>query len=312
MRNYAYAPYVQRLVTVIKRRSKHCSIDKLYATIAIHPEYVEIADFYAPEHIQASPKHVFSILVLANRLDCVKLLTERGDVDVNQRATERSSTPLYFAAMRGNLDMCRLLFASGADANVTCLGGRHQAHTHLQMATIWRNDVPLDMPRVRRARFDTISRLRPAHLERSDENRFQTCMLFLANGADVNGTDAGGNTLMHALACLHVFDGYDDNDNNTYLRMTYEALIAHGAHIDTSNKRGMTPLCLYDNYRHTTSGNAIMGSLIRGTMRERYKSLFYVFLCGGGASVLSFDVLELIAHHLVDSLLCATINNNRS
>lgn len=261
---------MRQLVTIIKR-SKHLCIKDTFDAIACHPEYYALA---LDSNYGTRAQYVFSNLVVFGRVDCVKLLLERGDVDVDQQVYKDSHTPLVLALLDGKMAMFKFLLASGADPNV--VGGYFLKANTLQIA-IMRSDK---------------------------ENWFEICDLLLAHGADVHATDSFyWNTIMHTLATICAPRVAEDRQ----FRQIYHALIERGALIDTRNRCGQTPLDLCK-----TKANVLMAGLIHGTMRERQLALpklsFYAFLtyCSKCSLPLPFDVRELIARHIVSS--CTEIN----
>ena len=131
-------------------------------------------------------------------------------------------TPFWLAAQFADADALRILAASGADRHVTLKNG-----TTALMAAISGN---------RGARAVMVG-VEPDEVRAIDErNSLQTVQLLVEPGADINATDASGNTALHHAA----IKGYD---------MIVQSLVDSGANLNTKNNRGQTPLAAVLAYK---------------------------------------------------------------
>jgi ankyrin repeat protein len=172
--------------------------------------------------------------VLRGDLALAKRLLVQG-ADVNARVTKGTAvarysdrwflpaeligaTPFLLAAQYAELDIMRLLAASGADITAPAANGT----TPLMAAAgvQWHE------------RFDRRGRnlsIEAVTAEREQEGRtIELLKLALAAGADINAANKAGQTALHAAATRK-------------LRSVYDFLVSQGARIDAKNKAGKTP-----------------------------------------------------------------------
>jgi ankyrin repeat protein len=122
------------------------------------------------------------------------------------------ATPLMRAAKSGDVEMMKLLIASGADPGMTM---PNRATVLMYAAGLgWRDGSPAA----------------PSYDQGSPEEAVSAIELLIGLGLDINATNTNGETALHVA----VTGRGDDTIVN--------ALIAHGANLHAVNKRGQTPL----------------------------------------------------------------------
>jgi ankyrin repeat protein len=125
------------------------------------------------------------------------------------------ATPVLLAAQFGSVEMIRTLVAGGADLRLTAKEGLTPlmagvvADHHLRQAAKYRFDGD----------------------ERQEQEGVEAVRVLLELGADVNATNEGGNTALHAAASAR---------SNPVIQL----LADKGARLEAKNKRGQTPLAL--------------------------------------------------------------------
>jgi ankyrin repeat protein len=167
------------------------------------------------------------------------LISEGHDLD----AFDNSRTPLMWGAMEGHSDAVRVLLDAGASIDARSVSDK-QEHRHMEYG--W-----------------------SALMEALLHSRFETARLLLERGADVNFESQGGHTaltiltLNYSLRVRRYGAPVDDEPNNllpllkkTGLRIglpeavllgdveRVTALLAAGAEVDATDKRGTTALML--------------------------------------------------------------------
>jgi ankyrin repeat protein len=122
------------------------------------------------------------------------------------------ATPLMRAAKSGDVEMMRVLIASGADPRMTM---PNQSTVLMYAAGLgWRDGSPAA----------------PSYDQGSPEEAAAAIELLLGLGLDINAANNNGETALHTAVT-----GRGDDT-------IVSALIAHGANVHALNKRGQTPL----------------------------------------------------------------------
>lgn len=162
---------------------------------------------------------------MANRAEVVELLLDVG-ADVNANVVKGGLSPLYAAAVRGHIDVVRLLLNRGAivrpaDPDIPpplygAVQGGHRNVVELLLAS--GADVDPEAAGGWNALY-------PAALAGHTE----IVELLLARGADVNAANPGGDTALHAAAKLGS-------------QAMVELLLANGADVNATDTRGRTPM----------------------------------------------------------------------
>jgi ankyrin repeat protein len=153
--------------------------------------------------------------VAEDHADVVRLLIQRG-ADVNARSTNRF-TPILFAAQQGNVEIAKLLLASGANVNDTAPDG-----------------VGGDTNALRTFKPDTEA---AALLVAIDSNHEPMAQFLLGQGADPNHAGAGRTALHSAV--------------QRAMPKLVEALLAKGA---DPNVRTTRPMPLLSRYIQQQTG----------------------------------------------------------
>jgi ankyrin repeat protein len=122
------------------------------------------------------------------------------------------ATPIMRAAKSGDVEMMKVLIASGADPRMTM---PNQSTALMYAAGLgWRDGSPAA----------------PSYDQGSPEEAAAAIELLLGLGLDINATNTNGETALHAAVT--------GRGDDTIVR----ALIVHGANLQAVNKRGQTPL----------------------------------------------------------------------
>jgi ankyrin repeat protein len=122
------------------------------------------------------------------------------------------ATPLMRAAKSGDVEMMKVLIASGADPRVTM---PNQSTVLMYAAGLgWRDGSPAA----------------PSYDQGAPEEAAAAIELLLGLGLDINATNNNGETALHVAVT-----GRGDET-------IVKTLIAHGANLQAMNKRGQTPL----------------------------------------------------------------------
>lgn len=139
----------------------------------------------------------------------IKLLDEGADV--NAKDTEYNQTPLYWAAAKGNIAICKLLLARGAQTNTRALTPRQRFND-----TNTRDEE----------RAHLIMRTQEPLIPAVHARNPQLVELLLKNGAYINARDCFSNTALHYARDAEIA----------------RILIENGASIHAKNNSGCTPL----------------------------------------------------------------------
>jgi ankyrin repeat protein len=151
---------------------------------------------------------------------------EQRVVGVNAFA---GATPFLLAAMAGDTEVMRALAAGGADPRLKT-----------------KDDTTALMLAAGLGRYLAESRV-------TERQALEAVNVVLDFGADVNASNASGNTALHGAA-------------HTKANQVIELLVQHGADVNATNKRGQTPTMIGDTVRAgsaTVAGRTSTGDLLR-------------------------------------------------
>jgi ankyrin repeat protein len=137
------------------------------------------------------------------------------------------ATPLMRAAKSGDIAIVTLLLDGGADPKATLANGNNALMFAAGLG--WRDGSPAA----------------PSYDQGPPEQAVATIELLLQHGLDINGTNANGDTALHAAV------------SGRAAPAIVRALLQHGAKVDVPNKRGQTPLALASASRGTKDLSAI-------------------------------------------------------
>jgi ankyrin repeat protein len=137
------------------------------------------------------------------------------------------ATPLMRAAKSGEIAIVALLLDGGADPKATLANGNNALMFAAGLG--WRDGSPAA----------------PSYDQGPAEEAVATIELLLQHGLDINGTNATGDTALHAAV------------SGRAAPAIVRALLQHGAKVDVPNKRGQTPLALATVSRGTKDLSAI-------------------------------------------------------
>lgn len=222
-----------------------------------------------------TPLHVAAYcLEVSPKRDLLELLIARG-ADVNAR-NKAGQTPLHRVSMVRRLNKplelaAEVLLAHGAQVDAKDKSG----NTPIHFAVKYGHVKLIDLLRAKGAIISKDDKLLPdlqASLEASWSNRADVLKVLLDYGADVNGADHWGWSLLHYTSSGGYADmtkmllekGANPNivertEGRTPLhyvalwgkKTVAEILLAHGANVDTRDWFGKTPLSLAKEGGHT-------------------------------------------------------------
>jgi hypothetical protein len=249
------------LLSTFIKQHLNLKLDELIRAIAKHPEFDEISIFRVD---RSDNEMVLYTLIHAGYVDCVKLLIYRG---ISLKCKHGS---LVASAMRnGDVDMCKLLLASGVQADFSC------------------RQIQGSCVRSARCR--------------------EMCDLVLAHGADINTQTAGeGYTIMHSICYWAIF--HDESISELYHTLIAHGARLDIKDFDgktpLATARELERVPLYNLMFETMRSNEIANSKALFYVFLCSISSISVFKQQQQSNTtttttMPLDVLELIARHLV-------------
>jgi ankyrin repeat protein len=246
---------------------------------------------YVPLHYASDPDMIDVLLNTYNNA--------RGDVTINETNPSNGDTPLHCAVRAPDPDLIRIghLLSLGADKDKK----NHEGHSPASIIT---KIVQTNAPRKRKV-YTEIQRLfsqiapRSLHDAVADDD-IAGVQRLLAAGADPNGKDEHGTKPLHHAGNLQMIDllcgkganinGIDqfgdtllhwavseDNPNLEYIKR----LLQKGASVDVANRNNDTPLLMVERtIRHgvIANGSQIVSESVTNSTRLAYFEVLRLFL----------------------------------
>lgn len=203
----------------------HCAV-RANAIACVQLFTAEGADVMQLEHSEASPIHLAADL---GHPQCLKIMLELDNVNVNAKTKEKEMTPMHLAAEGGYMECVELLLEKGADPNLR----NHRGQTPLHLAAKSQAHDCVEML-LRKGNADPnvgdYEKRTPLHAcVCKSATTYEIIEILVNFGSDVNSRDQYGYTPLH-IAALNE------------LSQCVENLIYHGADVTAKSKYGMTAL----------------------------------------------------------------------
>ena len=171
-----------------------------------------------------------------NNINLIKKTIKQG-ADVN-RGAWHIPIPIYIAAKKGNLNLCKLLIKNGTkltDIRKFNIISYAIKHNHINIVKYFIENLKVDI-NIKDEEGNTLLH-KAAYFRQPEFTEY-----LLSKGADVNAKNNNGNTPLHELFNEYC-DSYEKEATINVLK-TCEILFKHGAEINARNKKNLTPLFL--------------------------------------------------------------------
>ncbi|XP_023316271.1 uncharacterized protein LOC106649359 [Trichogramma pretiosum] len=266
--------------------------------IAANYKYTEFFDLLFHVYGNVNYKIMKNMLTFSHfRVACMTNNVQRVQNFINSGVKVNTGKPLLEAIERKHLEVIKLLLKSGANANVVDKRGRTPLHlifsqfsdgteyeTNLELFRLLikaKSDVNKTDENGNSPMFYLLDR------DLCIDNKKKTLEILLQNGADVTHVNKFGDSIMH-----YIFGCKNRKERDIFELV--ELFLKYGAHVNATDKRGMTPLHL------------ICSQLSNITDRGHEFAIYTIkLLLSNGANINTVDGLGITPINL----LCSQLSN---
>jgi serine/threonine-protein phosphatase 6 regulatory ankyrin repeat subunit B len=198
----------------------------------------------------------FLLMVLAERLDALKVLFANPKVDVNERDAD-GRTVLYLSiAKEKNPKITEFLLQNGADVN-----SEKPEYLSLHQAIITHNDIAFNLILNGNNIINQQDNERNTALHIATKNEYFAVMkVLIQKGAHINMKNNEGQTPLHIAVSKKYFAGM-------------EFLLLNGANVNKKNRRGQTALHIASELGYDVGVELLLDNGADPNIKDRYNDM---------------------------------------